>query len=182
MSDQVIDSEISRPVFSDDKEVFQSEVVAVISSIREELDDHRQAINENTSETESNFDFLVEIARRVDALSERLDAISLQIGRDASDKPDFHVGNLTSREKRVFTALYALTEDNPEVSYSQVASRAGCTEELVAGHISRIISKGVPLKKRYVAKQVRLSIDPRFRQEQAKSNLVQLDAPLTAWM
>ncbi|MEK6961529.1 MAG: hypothetical protein AABX47_10260 [Nanoarchaeota archaeon] len=181
MSELVIDSAVCKPVFSDDKEIFHEEVVAVISSIREELDDHRQAINENTEEVGSNFDFLVEIAKKVDSISERLDALQLQVSK-CKVEPQFQVGSLTNREKQVFSAIYSLTEDDPEVGYHQISSKMGSSEVLVAGYISNLIEKGVPVKKRYVGKAVKLSLDAKFRQEQAKANLVHLDAPLTAWM
>ena len=169
------------PCFSDDKEIFHSEVAQVIASVREELDDHRQAINENTSEMESNFSFVLEVAKRVDALSERLDALSVQVSQGLKSV-SFAIEPLNLKEKRVFSTLYALTEEDPETTYLAISRRLGFSEELVAGYITNLIEKGVPLKKRYVSKQARLSINPAFRDQQAKTNLVRLDAPLTAWM
>ena len=168
-------------VFSDDNAMFRSEVFAVVSSVREELDDHRQAINENTNEVESNFEFLAEIARKVDALSERLDMLSLTMGSQKSE-PLFQVASLSTKEKKVFSAIYSLTEDNPEVTYSQVAAKMCVSDELVAGYITNLMEKGVAVKKRYVGRVVKVSLDRRFRDEQAKANLVRLDLPLTGWM
>lgn len=172
---------VDRPAFSDDKECFRSELMAVLSNIRDELDDHRQAINENTNEVESNFEFLIEISRKVDALSERIDSLSLALSKEEKIESMFKVADLTPTEKRVFSALYIILQGSPETTYQQIALRIGSSSELVAGYITNLVEKGVPIRKRYVSKQARVSLDKRFKDEQAKCNLVRLDVPLTAW-
>ena len=42
----------------------------------EELDDHRQSINENTSEISSNYEFLAELDRKLEALAKRVEELS----------------------------------------------------------------------------------------------------------
>jgi len=182
MSDYGQDGLYSGPDFSDDKVTFRTEVLEVVSSIREELDDHRQAINENSEETESNFEFLVEVARKVDALAERIDSLALSLSKEKDSRPAFEIKSLSAREKKVFSGLYRITEDFPEVSYVQLAALVGVPEEHVKYGITGMIEKGVPVKKRYVGRVVKISLDAEFRQEQAKGNLVRLDHPLTAWL
>lgn len=170
------------PGFSDDSSVFRSEVSVILAGIREELDDHRQAINENTNEVESHFESMSEIARRLDSLSERLDQISRVISLPETREHMFKVSPLTPKEKVVFSALYAGTEDDPEMTYQRLASRLGMADDLVAAYITNLMEKGVLVKKRYVGSTVRVSLDHRFREKQAKGNLVRLDHPLTAWL
>ena len=47
----------------------KDEVSFPLSSIREEIDDHLAAINDNTQEIQSNFAFLLELDSKIDKLS-----------------------------------------------------------------------------------------------------------------
>jgi len=167
--------------FSENRDTFKFEVKQVFSSIREQLDDHLTAINENTNEIHSNFEALCELNNKVDKLIERIDKMESSLfGRKA--EPVFKVKPLTKKEKELFLALYALMEDLPHATYQHLARKLCWTESLVASYITMLIAKGVPIKKRFFDKKAILSIDPKFRQIQAKKNILGIEARLTSWI
>lgn len=149
--------------------------------MREELDDHREAINENTTELASAYEFMDELGRRLDKLQERLDELVLHVkGRPV--EPVFSLSPLSSREKEVFRALYELTEERALISYDDLARRCALTKQLIANHIAAMLQKGVPVLKKKDGSKVFIRLDPAFRELQAKKNVIGLDAPLTCWM
>lgn len=167
--------------FSSSQDFFKEEVRVVLSSVREQLDDHLTAINENTNEIASNFEALCEINAKLEKLLERLDCIeSFLFGREQD--PVFEVKPLSGREKELFMALYSLLETAPYISYHQLARKLCWTEMLVASYVTNLLAKGVPVQKRFIDKKAMLTLDPRFRELQARKNILGIDARLTHWM
>jgi hypothetical protein len=147
------------------------------AKIREELEEHLQSINENTAEIAQNHQYSCEIEVKLDRLSERLDHMELflkQLGY-GSAQASFHVQPLTTDEKRVFVALYAIEDDKGHVTYADVSSALLMDLQLVAGYVASLIEKGVPLVKRYVNNIAYLKLDVDFRQLQAKENILGID-------
>lgn len=145
--------------------------------IREELEEHLQAINENTAEIGQNHQYGCEIESKMDQLSERLDHMELflkQMGY-GSAKATFNVQPLSSDEKRAFVALYAIEEDKGHVTYADISSALLLDVQLVAGYVAALMEKGVPLVKRYVNNVAYLKIDNDFKQLQAKENILSID-------
>lgn len=160
---------------------FRRQASTVLECMREELDDHRLAINENTAELEAQNEVLGNLHRKLDKLAERVDELTLLV-KGESEQPRFVVQPLSAREKETFHALYELTATQPFASYEQIARKALLSRELVACYVTGLLQKGVPLVKKYDGNRVYLRIDPRFRDLQAKNNVVGLDAPLTCWI
>lgn len=153
-----------------------------IESVREELDEHLEAINENTTEVQQNHAYLMELDRRLTMLTAKVDSIiDLLKPEDKKSSETFSIVPLTTKEKDVFSSLYRLSEDK-EVTYKEVAVALGCTEQLVASYIGNLIEKGVPVEKRYVGKSVNLKLNEAFRQVQAKENIVGVNTKLTSWI
>ena len=75
--------------------------------VKTELDDHLDAINQNTAEAQANQGWLSELDAKINKLSERLDEIELLINPDRARKMDV---KLTPREQEVFMALYHYKE------------------------------------------------------------------------
>ncbi len=145
--------------------------------IREELEEHLQAINENTSEIGQNHQYNCELESKMDQLSERLDHMELflkQMGY-GSAMATFHVQPLSSDEKRAFVALYAIEEDKGHVTYADISNVLLMDVQLVAGYVAALMEKGVPLVKRYVNNVAYLKIDADFKQLQAKENILSID-------
>ncbi len=157
-----------------------------ISAINEELDDHRQSINENTSEIASNYEFLAELDRKFELLAKRVEELSalVQNTPKTAEKPaaEVIVTPLTKREKEVFRALYQICEETGSyATYKDLSAKLGLSEQLVSSYIANFIAKGIQIKKRYFGNLVRVGIDAAFKQLQAKKNIVGLNAQLSNW-
>ncbi len=159
----------------------RQEVSAVLLAMREELDDHRLAINENTTELMSGNDVLNQLNAKLDKLAERVDELTLLFKGSAPEKT-FEIQPLSPKEKEVFYALYVETSSCPFASYEQVARKAMLTKEMIVTYIAQLIQKGVPLMKRHDGSKMFVKIDPAFRELQAKKNVIGLNAPLTCWI
>jgi DNA-binding MarR family transcriptional regulator len=153
-----------------------------LEQIREELDDHRAALNENTNEIESNYELLNQLNARMDKISERLDELTMLVKHGSPPSTqEFKIEPLTGQEKETFFALYTLTETTPAVTYHQLARKLTTTVEAVSRTITSMIGKGVPVEKKYSNGNAFLGLDKHFREAQAKQNLVRLDTKLTYW-
>ena len=140
-----------------------------VSSIRDELDEHRETINQNTNEIQANYEFLCRIDKKIEKLSERIDELSMFFQDRTKGRDDYQVSRLTSREKEVFLSLY--TSENGQ-TYKDISRRTGLSENLVVCYISNLVAKGIPVLKRFTGNLVLLSLEPSFRELQMKENIV----------
>ena len=162
--------------------MFATFVAKTRANIREELDEHLEAINNNTNEIQSNFEYLQELDKKVEKLSEKMDEI-LMVLKGSSEQKSFEVKELTKREKQVFQAFYTLIHDHPEgVTYVQIAHKLGISTGLVANFVTNLLEKGVPVKKVYHNNNVHLLLDEEFSQLQAKENVLGINSLLSAWI
>ncbi|HSU73137.1 MAG TPA: hypothetical protein VLJ21_04800 [Candidatus Binatia bacterium] len=161
----------------------REKIDAFIEQIRDELDDHRTALNENTNEIESNYELLNQLNARMDKLQERLDELTMLVkhGTTSPTVQEFKIEPLTGQEKEAFFALYTLTETTPFVTYHQLARKLTTTVEAVSRTMTCLIGKGIPVEKKYANGNAFLGLDRAFREVQAKQNLVRLDTKLTYW-
>ncbi len=147
------------------------------AKIREELEEHLQSINENTNEIGQNHEYLCGIEQKLDMLAERLDHMQLflsQFGYGTASR-HFHLRPLTTDEKRVFIALYAIEDEKGHVTYADIAKVLLMDLQLVSGYTASLIEKGVPIVKRYVNDIAYLRLDQNFKQLQAKENILAID-------
>ena len=165
-------------VFLDDKKEnvkkISEELKAAFSSVREEFDEHLDAINENTNEVQANYGYLCEIDNKINKLNEKIEEIQLILGRLTGKKVDlnpeyYSVDPLGPEEQKVFLAMY--TEDKP-VSYMELANRVGKPLTLVRSYVTNLIEKGIPINKSYVKGRPHIMIDTEFKRLQAKKNIV----------
>jgi hypothetical protein len=136
--------------------------------IRSALEEHLSAINENTTEIQTMFDFLQEMEIKIDKLSQRLDGMQLNLGQPI-EKP--FVEPLDHLEKNVFLIFY--TEDSP-LSYEEVSLKARLPVSSIPDCVSSLINKGIPLLRSLVNGQIFFKLSPSFKEMQAKENLVNL--------
>lgn len=173
-----------RDNISDDKERFKLQILECFKDVKEELDTHLDAINEDTNEIQSNFEYLCELDRKIEKLNEKIELISniLRQEKMIPEAKKFSIKNLTRKEKDVFYALYTLTESKQYVTYEEIAKAIKFTEGLVANYVTNLIEKGIPVLKKYSNRIVYLGIEKEFRDTQAKENIVGITAPLSHWM
>lgn len=136
--------------------------------VRQQLEEHLTAINENTSEIQALFDYLQDIETKIDRLTQRLD--QLQLGQEKQVEKKM-ITSLNQIEKKVFLALY--TEEIP-VSHKEIAVKANLPLALIPECISSLCDKGVPFQRSFYNDTLFLKLDPRFKEAQAKENLVNL--------
>jgi biotin operon repressor len=153
----------------------------VLQQVQEELDDHRQAINENTDEVQANHSYLMALEEKLDKLHARVEELILLVAGKREEQK-LEVKPLTPREKEVFQALYIVGETQPWVSYAQLARKLCITENLVSGFITNLVEKGVPVLKKYDAGKAFVQLEPKFRQKQAKEVVIGLNSLLSNWI
>ncbi len=155
-----------------------NQLASVFSEIKDKFDDHLHAINQNTNETQSNYEYLCELDAKMDKLSERLDQMQMFLqnhGLEVEEKSEFNVSPLTKREGEVFLVLYTLDGTKDIITYSDLAKRTGLTEELAMGYVDNMIRKGVPIRRKHEHNRTFLKLNPHFRNLQAKENILKLD-------
>ena len=153
---------------------------SILESIREERDDHRTAINENTNELQANHEYIRSVEEKLDKIHARLEELFLLLGKSSESKLD--IQPLTKKEQEVFQALYVVGEGVPYVSYKQLARKLGTSEALISGFVTNLIEKGVPVVKKYDSGQAFVQLEPKFRQKQAKEVVIGLNSLLSHWM
>lgn len=139
-------------------------VKAAFSKVKEELDDHLDAINRNSTEIQSLYEYLIALERKMDKLAERLE--------EQQPVARYVVEPLTSREQEVFLHIYMV--EGP-VQASVVASQLGFSEGLVREYVRSMVAKGIPLLQQVVGDDVSFSLELRFREAQARQSLVRID-------
>lgn len=137
--------------------------------IKKEFDDHLQAINQNTSEIQSLYDFLSEIDQKVDKLTERVDELQLYVNPREEDVPSI---DLTLREQEVFVTLYA---ESGKLSSKEIGRRLGFTAEMVNKYVYSMVGKGVPLLRKTEDDSMFVWLDNTFRTMQAKHSIIEVD-------
>ncbi len=142
--------------------------------IKEELDSYLDTINQNTNEIQSNYEFLVDLDRKLESLSERVDELTMIINpEELSLSYDF---DLTLREQEVFLVLYAIDK---KMSAAAIAKRLGLTTEKINTYIYNLINKKVPIRKEYHNNKLFFYLDEKFKTLQARQNMIKIDASVS---
>ena len=149
-----------------------------LGEIRYEIDEHLQAINENTNEIAANYEYICEIESKLDKLSEMVDQILMCLETNSSiaiaRSSNFNVKQLNRREQEVFLVIYTLEEEKGSLTYADIANKLRISEQLAANYVTSLIEKGVPIIKRYINSKPYLKLDPVFKTLQTKENILQL--------
>ena len=151
---------------------------AEFTKIRQEFEEHLQAINENTNEIAANYEYTCEIQGKLDKLSDRVDQIQMYLETNSNivfeKRNNFDVKRLNRVEQQVFLVIYTLEEEKGSLTYEDIAGKLNMSEQLISNYITSLIEKGVPIMKRYINSKPYLRLDPEFKTLQAKENILQL--------
>lgn len=154
------------------------DIKEVFSEIKDEFEDHLIAINENTNEIQSFYQYLVEIDSKIEKLGQRIDQIQLFLQKTSDfsleEAPRYSIKPLTKKEQEIFLLLYT-AENNGAVDYSYIAHITGITEELVCCYVTSLIEKGVPVLKRCINGRVYPYLKQGFKELQTKENIVGIE-------
>jgi len=150
--------------------------------VKQEFSDHLDSINENSSEIQSNYEYLMRLENKIDKLEQNLSEIHRFISQFKNqhsynieeEQSSFMVQPLTDNEKRVFKALYELEAQEIKVTYANLSSTLGISLSLAREYVLTMIEKGVPIIKSYLHQVVFLSLEPRFKEAQTKENIVEI--------
>ncbi len=140
------------------------------AKIRAEMDEHLESINQNTNEVQRCYEYLAELDARLRALSERFDELQSSVDEPVPGTP------LTAREQEVFMLLY--TRDDP-VPASMIARRLGFGISMAERFVKSLIVKGIPVREVLCEHDVRYTLDARFKELQARENVVGITEALT---
>lgn len=156
---------------------FKSKLKLTFAVIKEEFEEHLQSINENTSEIQENYTYLYELDNKITKLNERIDEIYLTLSKMTGKKlrkmPAFEdIDPLTEKEKVVFLNLY--TEEKP-ITYADLARKLNLSIELTRQHILNLMEKGIPIQKTYKNTRPYIYLDPKFKNLQAKKNILKIE-------
>ena len=150
------------------------------NKVKEEMEEHLQAINENTNEITSNYEYICELEAKVEKLTERLDKMQMFIEEHIEAKPAEafveakKIKPLSRSEQDIFSTLYVLQEEKGTVTYADIAEMTGIDEGEISVHVSSMISKGVPISKKFIDNEPYLKLDKEFRTLQAKENVLHI--------
>lgn len=164
-----------------DVEKLKQRFEAALQGVREEFDDHREAINDNTAEIEANYELMCRLDSKLDKVSEELEELKLTFAQLVR-APNAHNNQatqlqhieLTRMEKEIFLILYTASED-AAINYKELAKCLKESEFLIRGYVTNMMEKGVPIIKRYRNDVAVLSLPSTFKELQAKRNIVRLD-------
>jgi len=136
--------------------------------VRQTLSEHLSAINENTSELQSFFDYLQELDQKIEKLSQRIDQVQLQ-NQIPKIKP--YIAPLNSTEKKIFLTLY--TEEKP-LNCLEISQKSGVPLSIIREHITTLSQKGIPFNRSFLNNKTFYQLDPQFKDWQAKENIINL--------
>ena len=89
--------------------------------VKEELDEHLEAINENTTENKTTYNRLRVLEDKVDKLSEKMDKILAHFG----EKKTYDIAELSLREQEIFIAI-AFFASQPASTMAMAVSEVLC--------------------------------------------------------
>ena len=155
-------------------EVLKAELNMALKGVREELDEHLDITNQTTEEVQANHEYLCRLDEKVDRLGERIEQIVLALksaGIQVAEK-ETKFAELSEKEKEVFLVLY--TADKNMLTHHDIACGVRESEFLVRSYITSLVQKGVPIKKWYINNVAYLELDARFKEMQAKQNVLKI--------
>ena len=163
--------------FSSDKiKMMEGTLKDAFNVVREELDDHREAINQSTNEIQTNYEYLCKLDSKIEKLGERIDELTMFIKQlKGQEQKKFIVSRLTRKEQEVFLFVYM----NEEITYKEIGRRLALTEELVRCYIGNLTEKGVPILKKRIGEEELITLDQDFKAVQAKENIVGINEEIS---
>lgn len=147
--------------------------------VKEESEDHLQAINENTNEIQNNYEMICRLESKIDKLSERLDELYLLNGVNkpslsASKYHNQEFEKLSKSELEVFMVLYT---QNSSLCSSNLGRFLGIPSIMVESHIRSMIRKKIPVVCNMGEDgSLTYSLDEEFKDYQRKNNILGVDA------
>lgn len=144
------------------------------SRVKEELTEHLDAINQNTSELSTAYQYIAQLESHLEKLNERIDDLSIQV--KGVTLPEYSI-DLTLREQEVFLSLYMSGEP---LSIEGIAKQLGLTIDLVGIYVNKLVNKGVPLVRQTINNLTFFALESSFKSIQAQRSIVPLSETVVA--
>lgn len=149
-----------------------------IESMRDELEDHLSSINENTSEIETNYSYLMDIDQRLALLEKKVNGIFDMLAEIT--RQNVKLSNVKIRiiesEQDLFMVFY--TADKA-LDYAFLCEKLNKSESYVRNCLNNLITKGVPIKRVNIKHKAYFLLDAAFKELQTKKNILNLSKTLT---
>ncbi len=120
-------------------------------AVKDELEDHLTAINENTDELKNHVNFMNEVDSRVEILAEKVEALQLMVMQMMKS-------SLNENEKKV---LEVFEKSTSFLSCRDIAITANVSDLFVKAHLFSMICKGVPLKEKVIDSQSYFALEKK---------------------
>jgi hypothetical protein len=153
----------------------EKNIRTAFSKIKEEMEDHLQAINENSSETQSVYDCIAELEEKLDKLNERIDSLHLMF---RSLRPDYE---LSKKEKKVYLVINSIGE-KCALSYADVSRKLNMNELEVRSCVASMIEKGIPILISEIENKTFFNIDKKFKDIQQRENILNIEEDVSKGM
>ena len=157
---------------------FDFELKVTLNDIKKELNEHLDAINENTGEIQSSYGCMNEINDKLEKLAERVESIEIFLQQHSNfnaTQKTFDIEPLTRTEQHVFLVIYALEDEKGLVSHAEICKKTELPSYVVSEYIARLVEKGIPLMKKYINNMAYIRLNPEFKRIQAKENILCID-------
>ncbi len=140
---------------------------AAFKKISKELEEHLEAINMNTNEIQSNYEEILELNRKIEKLTERLDELQMVLA------PRLRLTglSLTDHEEEIFIVLYTSSQ---KLSISQISQRTGLNMDYCENLLYSMMVKGLPIYREINGGEIFFYMDPYFKDLQARKRIIPL--------
>lgn len=140
-----------------------------LSAMREDIDEHLQAINDNTNETDIQNSFICEIDNRITKVEEKMDELHYLL-KQLVTRTKLSV-ELSKDEQRVFLVLYTHTKFMKPLD---VALKALVECPVAEESLNSIMDKGIPVEREVLDGKVYFRMNKEFKLRQAKEQIIKI--------
>lgn len=163
-SDDAIRKEVARQFLDVEKKLRIS-----FSKIKDEFEDHLDAINQNTEEVSKFYDCIGEIDEKLDKINARIDTIHMMFRRVINHNTISVDLNLD--EQRAFVLLNACPK---YLSIEDLAYRVGLEEDQAYEVITAMTDKGIPMDRKRAEGKPCIKLDDEFKRLQARDKMIRI--------
>ncbi|MBI5392405.1 hypothetical protein HZA96_00925 [Candidatus Woesearchaeota archaeon] len=156
----------------------QSQLKLAFNKVKQEIDDHRQSINENTNEIQTNHEYLNAIDAKVDRLSQKMEEFALLLRQLTQSESLKQIASaqytlrsqllhqqLTETEYNLLSLLFNANQ-NDYMTYAFIAAELEISEQDVVETVNGLLSKGIPVLKKFVTPElIAVYLSPEFKMQ-----------------
>lgn len=144
--------------------------------IKEELDDHLTAINDNTDEIQKVYEYIQNVEDKIEKLNEKIEQVQLSLSKYGLYNGVEKIVDLTSREQEFFLLLYT---DKDFLTYREISEKLNLREEYVEKMVYSLIKKGIPIIRKQQNNTEMIKLDDHFRELQTRSQVVDINEQMS---